>query len=177
MLYSQGGRVDIYIHKDRGGGGNGTNTNGGKGNRTQTADKKVKNPNWKRDRFIRVNASHAFAVGMQVTKQWTDYAVSWNGYKNGDQSLQQSTQRTVEILGDVSSFASSVGMGITYGAAGGPLGSAIGAALGAVSSISSIGIKYATRDKEQAIREFKLENGIAYKRARANINLTTGRLR
>ena len=68
-------------------------------------------------------------------------------------------------------------MGGVYGAWGGPIGSAIGAGLGAIQSGLSLAVKYAGREREFSYKVFKENNAIEYRRARASINLTTGRLR
>ena len=73
--------------------------------------------------------------------------------------------------------ASSIAMGAVYGAWGGPIGSVLGATLAGVSTGASIITKYATKDRDFSVKEFKQNNEISYMRARAGINLTTARLR
>ena len=68
-------------------------------------------------------------------------------------------------------------MGAVYGAWGGPIGAVLGATFGAISSATSIGVKYAGREREFNYKVFKENNAIEYQRARASINMTTGRLR
>ena len=86
-------------------------------------------------------------------------------------------ERRFEIVQDATNFASSVAMGAAYGSAGGPYGAAIGAVLGAVSSGVSLAFKFAGRQRDFEYKVFKENNAIEYQRARASINLTTGRLR
>ena len=90
---------------------------------------------------------------------------------------QENVQRRFEIVKDVGGFASSVAMGAVYGAWGGPIGAVLGATFGAISSATSIGAKYAGREREFNYKVFKENNSIEYQRARASINMTTGRLR
>ena len=68
-------------------------------------------------------------------------------------------------------------MGAVYGAWGGPIGAILGATFGAISSGASTAVKYLGREREFNYKVFKENNSIEYQRARASINLTTGRLR
>lgn len=128
-------------------------------------------------RVIKTNATHALAVTKQVADLGLEYVVSGLGEANGDQAYQQQVARKVEIVKDVTGFASSVAMGALYGAWGGPIGAVLGAGLGAVASGASILIKYKGREREYDYKVFKEQNAIEYQRSRANINITTGRLR
>ena len=128
-------------------------------------------------RVIKTNTTHALAVSKQVIDLGMEYWVSGLGYKTGDQSYQENVQRRFEIVKDVGGFASSVAMGAVYGAWGGPIGAVLGATFGAISSATSIGVKYAGREREFNYKVFKENNSIEYQRARASINMTTGRLR
>ena len=83
----------------------------------------------------------------------------------------------MEIFEDFSSIATSIAGGAMMGKFGGPTGIFFGVVLGAVRSVMNIGYKYAEREREYNFKVFKQENAIEYKRARANINLTFGRLR
>ena len=68
-------------------------------------------------------------------------------------------------------------MGAIYGAWGGPVGAVLGVAFAGLTTASSIGMKYMQREREFNYKQFKENNSIEYRRARASINLTTGRLR
>lgn len=178
MLYQQGTqRIEIIVRKDRTGslkGAEETDTDNVSAN--QTADSSGKRSSASA-RFLKVNISHGVAVAKQIANQSINFVVQGIGQRYGDEALQENVERRMEIVSDVTNFASSVGMGALYGSAGGFVGMAIGAALGAVSSLSSIAFKYAGRERDFDYKQFKENNAIEYKRARASINLTTGRLR
>ena len=128
-------------------------------------------------RVIKTNTTHALAVSKQVIDLGLEYWISGLGMKNGDQAYQENVQRQFEIVKDVGGIASSVAMGAVYGAWGGPIGAVLGAVFGAVSSGVSTAVKYAGRERDFNYKTFKENNAIEYQRARASINLTTGRLR
>lgn len=182
MRYQQGTeRIEIIVRKD-GGGGNPAGINEQSGTtrkRKQTWRTAVfgsESPTRIR-RVIKTNVTHAIAVSNQIGQQWVHYYIGGLGMRNGDEAMQQQAQRTAEIVTDTTNFVSSVAMGAIYGAWGGPIGSALGAALGAVQSATSLDFKYSGRRRDFSYKEFKLNNAIEYRRARASINLTTGRLR
>lgn len=131
----------------------------------------------RKKRVIKTNTTHALAVSKQVIDLGMEYWVSGLGYKTGDQSYQENVQRRFEFVKDVTNVASSVAMGALYGSWGGPLGTILGATFAAVSTATSIGVKYAGREREFNYKVFKENNAIEYQRARASINMTTGRLR
>lgn len=131
----------------------------------------------RKKRVIKTNTTHGLAVLKQGLDLVMEYYVGGLAYKTGDQALQENVQRQVEIVKDVTNVASSIAMGAVYGAWGGPIGSVLGAVFGAVSSGVSTAVKYAGREREFNYKMFKENNSIEYQRARASINLTTGRLR
>ena len=171
-------RIEIIVRKAGGDGLTGAkekqadDANGSQENQDAKGTKKTKNAIW-----WRTQLTHSAAVLKQVSTQWFNYAVAGVGYKYGDQALQQQVERQVEQVMDVGNIATSVAMGATYGAAGGPLGSLFGAVMMGAQTTSSTVLKYATRQREYDVKMFKENNAIEYKRARAQINLTTGRLR
>jgi hypothetical protein len=183
MFYQGTGKIEVIVRKE---GGSASETavketspeEIGDGNNTdwRTSLYGTNNPN-RRARIIKTNATHILAVTKQVFDLGLEYYIGGLGDKNGDQSYQQQVQRQVEIVKDVTGFASSIGMGAVYGAWGGPIGAIIGATLGAVTSAASIGSKYMGREREFNYKAFKENNAIEYQRARASINMTTGRLR
>ena len=128
-------------------------------------------------RVIKTNLTHAWAVGRQGAGLLIQYSLGGIGYQNGDSAYQDAWERQVEVYKDTTSVASSFAMGALYGSWGGPLGAVIGAVLNAASTVSSLAVKYMTRGREYSVKLFKEYNGIQYQRARASINLTTGRLR
>lgn len=182
MLYQQGTqRIEIIVRKE--GGSAQTNAQevqaediGGREASWRTSVFGSENPS-RIKRVIKTNATHALAVSKQVIDLGIEYWVSGLGYKTGDQAYQENVQRRFEIVKDVGGFASSVAMGAVYGAWGGPIGAILGATFGAISSATSIGSKYAGREREFNYKVFKENNSIEYQRARASINMTTGRLR
>lgn len=184
MLYQLGSqRIEIIVRKDNGASIKGAKEKDtdqigeGQTQSTSSTDGNYATNDNSRRRFMRVNVTHGVAVAKQVTNLAINYAVQGLGLINGDQALQDNMSRQFEIVQDTSNVASSVAMGVTYGASGGVWGMALGAIFGLVSSLSSIGFKYAGRDREFNFKQFKENNAIEYQRARASISLTTGRLR
>lgn len=182
MLYQQGTqRIEIIVRKE--GGSAQSNAE-----ETQAEDVGGRETTWRTSvfgsedpkrikRVIKTNTTHALAITKQVLDLGIEYWVSGLGNKYGDQALQENVQRQVEIVKDVTNVASSIAMGAVYGAWGGPIGAVLGAVFGAVSSGVSTAVKYAGREREFNYKMFKENNSIEYQRARASINLTTGRLR
>lgn len=183
-LYQQGvQKIEIIIRKDGGGGGS-----GGQGNRQTDPDNASKPKTWRTtvfgsenkqriNRVIKTNITHAVAVTKQVVDLQIEYKVGGIGYENGDQSLQQNVSRQIEVVKDATNVVSSIAMGGVYGAWGGPIGAVAGMALAGVSTSMSLLSKYKNRERDYNMKVFKQENAISYKRARAQLNLTTGRLR
>ena len=183
MRYQQGTeRIEIIVRKDS---GVGENIAGAKEESGSTRQRKQtwrtalfgSESSSRMRRIIKTNATHAIAISKQIGTMAVNYYIGGLGMMNGDEALQQQAQRTAEIVTDTFNFASSIAMGAVYGAWGGPIGSLLGATMGGVQSAVSIGFKYLGRQREFNYKEFKLNNAIEYNRARASINLTTGRLR
>lgn len=183
MFYQGTGKIEVIVKKE--GGGNSETAakeisteeiGGGKETTWRTSVFGSENPN-RIKRVIKTNTTHALAVTKQVVDLGLEYWVSGLGNKNGDQAYQEQVQRQFEIVKDVTNVASSIGMGALYGSWGGPIGAVLGAVFGAVSSGVSTATKYAGREREFNYKAFKENNSIEYQRARANINMTTGRLR
>ena len=184
MLYQKGTqRIEIVVRKE---GGGATETaaketptdeiGGGRETTWRTSVFGSENPN-RIKRVIKTNTTHALAVTKQVVDLGIEYWVSGIGVKNGDQSLQERISRKVEVVKDITNVASSVAMGALYGSWGGPIGAVLGATFGAVSTGISTAVKYKSRERDFDYKVFKENNAIEYQRARAGINLTTGRLR
>lgn len=131
----------------------------------------------RKKRVIKTNTTHGLAVLKQGLDLGIEYTIAGLGDKYGDQSYQEQVSRQFEIVKDVTGFASSVGMGALYGSWGGPIGAVLGATFAAASTATSIGVKYMGRRREFNYKVFKENNSIEYQRARASINMTTGRLR
>ena len=182
MFYQKGTqRIEIIVRKE--GGSAQSNAK-----ETQAEDIGGKETTWRTSvfgsedprrikRVIKTNTTHALAISKQVTDLGLEYWIAGLGNKYGDQSYQEQVSRKFEIVKDVGGFASSVAMGAVYGAWGGPIGAVLGATFGAISSAASIGVRDAGRKREFNYKVFKENNAIEYQRARASINMTTGRLR
>ena len=125
----------------------------------------------------RVQSTHFVGVAVQGARLLTQYYIAGIGYKTGDSSLQAQVERQLEQVTDMTSLITSAGMGLTYGATGGPIGAIAGATMAVAQTGMTIASKYATRQRDYDMKIFKENNAIEYKRARAQINLTTGRLR
>ena len=118
----------------------------------------------------RTRITHALGLARQGLHAYIGYEVAGMGYTHGDANLQQRTERLVEMVSDGSSLIMSTAMGgITMGP--------VGALMGFAQSGIQLATKYATRQRDYDYTIFKQNNAIEYKRARAQINLTTGRLR
>lgn len=185
MLYQQGTqRIEIIVRKDSTGdsgakeikadeigGGSEKNSGGWAEILTGSSSKR------RQYRVFKTNTTHAIAVTKQITDLSIQHVIGGIGLRHGDQSLQDHIQRTMEKAKDTTSLASSVAMGAVYGSWGGPIGTVLGATFGLATTAASLGAKYAGRQREFNFKVFKENNSIEYRRARASINLTTGRLR
>lgn len=182
MLYQKGAqKIEVIVRKDGGGFPAGTKTMGtdettGKNESAGGGIWGTTSPS-RKARIIKTNATHALALTKQVADLGIEYYISGIGARSGDQAVQEQAARTYEVVKDVSNVASSVGIGALYGSWGGPIGAVLGATFGAISTGVSLAVKYSNRDREFRVKQLKESNAIEYKRARANINLTTGRLR
>lgn len=130
-----------------------------------------------------ISASSAFAIntglkiGSQILSQTANYFISDIGRRNGDSSLQENINRQLEIVSDVAGSMGSALSGAATGSMFGPLGAALGAVAGIASSAISIGFRQAERERAFNAKAFQENNSVEYRRARASISLTTGRLR
>lgn len=141
-------------------------------NENATGTKSAHSKSW-----WRVQSTHLVGVAIQGARLGLQYHLAGIGYKTGDASLQAQVERQVEQITDMTSLLTSFGMGLTYGATGGPAGALAGAFMATGQTAMSLVSKYATRKRDYDMTIFKENNAIEYKRARAQINLTTGRLR
>lgn len=182
MLYQMGTqRIEVIVRKEGGGGEQGTKEkNADEATEEQEQSESGKGMSAKsreKSRMIRTNVTHGLAVAKQGIDTLINYKIQGIGMKYGDQSLQELVAREWEIIKDGTNFASSVSMGMLYGASGGPWGIFFGGLFGGLSSGFSLASKYAGREREFDYKQFKENTAIEYNRARASINLTTGRLR
>lgn len=171
IIVRKAGSVDLSGAKEKG-----ADEANGEG-KDQNQEGKGTSKSIKTMAFWRAQLTHSAAVAKQMSMQWFNYAVAGTGYKYGDQALQQEVERQIEQVSDVSNIATSVAMGMTYGSMGGPLGSLLGGLMMGTQTASSVLLKYSTRQRDYNVKIFKEQSAIEYKRARAQINLTTGRLR
>jgi hypothetical protein len=181
MLFQQNGKIEVIIRKQEDAGqtlpeqeGNGETPPEDGGNSGSYWGGLSKS---RKQRILKTNATQIIATAKQVGLQMLHYSVGLLSSQHGDSHYQDSVQRSWEIADDAFSIVSSVAMGATYGSWGGPIGTIVGIATNTTSTLASIGFKYANREKDLNIQQFKENNGIQYQRARAGINLTTGRLR
>lgn len=185
MLYQQGTqRIEVIVRKEGGGGTPGANETDTDDIGSQESAKNLRDISLygttsqrRIKRIWKTNTTHILAFTKQAFDMGANYWFAGYGMKYGDQAYQESVQRRFEIVKDFSGLASSVGMGALYGSWGGPLGAFVGATLGVATNMLSTGTKYMGREREFDYKTFKENNSIEYQRARASINLTTGRLR
>lgn len=174
-------RIEVIVRKE-GGGAAETNSkevdaeNIGGGGDNYSFWLGTSNPS-RKARVLKTNATHAVAVSKQITDLILGYKMAEYGLVHGDQALQETLNRQVEIVKDIGGLASSVSMGALYGSWGGPIGTVLGATFALASTGTSTAVKYLGRRRDFNYKTFKENNAIEYQRARASINLTTGRLR
>lgn len=177
MLFQQGTqRIEVIVRKDVGA----TDIGAKEKNADEAVDKKSSGLDAQaraNNRMVRVNLTHTFAASKEITFRAISFYQTGIGMRTGDQSLQEASMRQTEIVKDTMNYATSVSMGIMYGISGGIIGMSIGALIGSATSAASLAFKYGERRRDFNFKRFKQDNAIEYRRARANINLTTGRLR
>ena len=179
MLKQQSQKIEVIVRKEGGAGAKNAKETDTENVGSQNGEQSTSTGGLSRrtKRFIQVNSTHAFAVAKQGANALVSYIVGGLGGKSGDEAYQDKVNRQVEIVQDVGNLATSVAMGAGYGAVGGPVGMVLGASFALASNLISLGSKYATRERDFDFKMFKENNAVEYKRARAGINLTTGRLR
>ena len=179
MNYQQVQKIEVIVRKEGGNGEKGNKTteaeDAGKQNGEQSTSSGVNT--MRRKRAIIANSTHAFAVSKQWLNAEINYSLGGLAMQNGDEAYEDRVKRQVEVISDTSNIITSIGMGVTYGSFGGIGGMIAGGLFGLVSSGVSTIYKYRGRHRDFNFKMFKENNAIEYKRARANINLTTGRLR
>lgn len=148
----------------------GNNNGSGERGKKQWAERR-------RGRIWRQNAIHLGSTIWQISKRGIHYAINGLGMQYGDKAFQEQVDRRVEIFEDVTNGIGGVLAGAMMGSFGGPIGVAFGVAIGVANAVANVSFKYAQREREYNFKVFKQENAIEYKRARANTNLTFGRLR
>lgn len=183
-LYEQGVKKIVVTIRQSGAGGKGT-----RGAKTQeTPEPKDEMSSWNMtmygttnqhriDRIKRINLTHAIGVSRQVASYMISYKLSSLEMENGDATYSDYMQRQVEVIEDVSGIATAFATGALYGSGGGLSGAIVGSLASGASAIASTAFKYINRQRDYEFKMFKINNGIEYKRARANISLTNGRLR
>lgn len=184
MNYRQDSKVTVIV---RGEGVSGEEAKEPKGAKTADTDEETPKGFWakatgttnkmKQRRIVVTNTTHLLATTRQIWLLGVNYDLTGIGYRSGDQAYQEQTQRDFEILNEIGSIASSTAMGLVYGSRGGPLGAVVGTVTGLASGVFSTWAKYATKKREYTYQVFKQNTAIEYQRARANLNLSTGRLR
>lgn len=127
--------------------------------------------------FGRITATKILAASIMWGRLGINYAVGGIAYRTGDMAQQEAVQRNFEVAEESIGLLASVGIGVSYGVRGGVPGMVIGGVLALATTAASLGTKYAGKYREYNFKVFKEENAIEYRRARANLSLTTGRLR
>lgn len=185
-LYQQGTqRIEIIVRKDISDSDNGAkevDTENVTASNAETSTATTSGSgggmsSYRKARMIKSNTLHGLTVMKQVGETALNYYVSGLGDRYGDEALQARAERVVEVVTDVTGFASSIAMGVAMGSWGGPVGMLVGGLTAGISSATSTGAKYAARRRDFGYKIFKENNSIEYRRARASINYTTGRLR
>ena len=177
-LYQGTQRIEVIVKKQ----GGGSSASGNKQKDTETAqttenEEEQENPSSLKKITAKVNISHAFAVAKQFVNHQINYKIASLGLERGDEAYEDRISRQYEIATDYGNMATSIAMGAWYGSAGGPVGAVAGAVIAGTSTAINIAYKYKTRERDFTYKMFKEETAIEYQRARANINLTNGRLR
>ena len=124
-----------------------------------------------------ITITHAVATGISLANSATNYYIGDIAGTTGDKNYAELVQRKVEMGKDVLDVAVATTMSAYYGSRGGFWVGVATAAMGFTTAVTSKANKYLNRDREYHIETFKMDNEIEYNRSRANINLTTGRLR
>lgn len=183
MLYKQSGRIEIVIRKDdisaTTAGANEQETNENSSNKTEAKGKTKKmlglnNRQWK------LYTAHVLRTAQHLAYSLTSLGVNNLSRINGDQALQQITERRIEQIKDTINPLIATGTGFIgglVGSGGNPVAAAISASVSLTNSMITIFTKYEERRREYNYKVAKENNAIQYKRARANVNLVTGRLR
>lgn len=185
MYTQQTQRIEVIVRKEGGG--------GEKGNKEVDTEEAGNSNNKSSDgrvsKAVRIVAKaqimHGIAVGKHIANAGVNFWVGGLGYETGDEAYQQRVGRQVEIVQDATNTATSVAMGAMAGAMAGSvvpvvgtvIGGVVGGLLSTANSVTGLISKYAGRQRDFDFKMFKENNAIEYKRARAKINLTTGRLR
>lgn len=177
MLYQQGSqKIEVVVRREGKGSNQGAKNIDAENSKDGEEEESGK-LTAKQKHMIKTNLTHIYAASIQIAGLSINHIIGGIGLQSGDKSLQEQVQRNMEIFTDVQGTASSTMMGMVFGAKGGPIGMAVGGVLGLATSLTSTIVKYAGRQRDYDYKVFKENNAIEYKRARASINLTTGRLR
>lgn len=181
MLVQQGvQKIEVIVRK--GGAVGAASVQGAKENTAEekTGDKNTADGgvgNYTQKRALKTTVMHAFTTAKSNADHLIDFYEAGLGMQYGDQAYQDRVQRVTEQYRDVSNTAIAIAMGARMASWGGPVFAAIGGAIGGLTSITSIGFRQARRERDFNYKVFKENSSVEYARARANINLTTGRLR
>ena len=124
-----------------------------------------------------ITITHGIAAGISATQAAINYAVGDIAGTTGDKNYADLVRRKVEILQDTGNVVTATAMSAWYGSRGGVVAGVVTTAIGFTTAMISKTNKYLNREREYKIETFKMDNEIEYNRSRANINLTTGRLR
>lgn len=138
-----------------------------------SAQKSKKTSRWSKNALM-----HYGNMAKNITMRGVKYYIGGTKYRTGDAALQDIIDRQVEIAADTTNLAVQTAFGAVYGTrVGGVVGGLIGGASTWLVGSLNLMLDRWGDERDYNMKLFKEENGIAYRRARAGINLTTGRLR
>lgn len=124
-----------------------------------------------------ITISHAIATTYGIGVAAYNYMMGDIAGTTGDKNYADIVKRNAETNKDIVDVGIATMMGAYYGSRGGVVAGVVTAALSFTTATASKVNKYLNREREYRIETFKMDNEIEYNRSRANINLTTGRLR
>jgi len=182
MLFQQGTQKIEVIVRRAGGGGETEQPQGAKTtddvSLSGAQSSSVGNGKNASNRMTKNSIMHYGNMAKQMVMKVGRYYISGIKYKTGDEALQDMVDRTLDIVTDYSNLAVQTAFGAYYGARfGGVIGGVIGGATSFASGAAGIAFNRSSARRDYNMKIFKEENGIAYRRSRADINFTNGRLR
>lgn len=179
MLFQQGTqKIEVIVRKGGGSGGEYSQPQGAKTTEDVGTSGTETTVGKKKNRAMSKNSIMHYTNSVkQIALKIGNYAISGIKYTTGDEALQDMVDRKIEVVTDFSNLAMQTSFGAFYGSRYGVAGAVIGGSLSFISGATSITTNYLAKQRDYNMKVFKEENGIAYRRARADINFTTGRLR
>lgn len=185
MLFKQSGKIEIIIRKaDYDANTAGANEQGT--NETPNGENKKEVKNKSRNALgltrqqTKLHLVHAVQTARHLGLTAINLAMNDKARQTGDSALQAKAERQIELAKDVANPLVNAGTAFTagtIGTGGNIMAGAISAVLSLVNTTTTTWAKYEERRRAYNYKVAKENNAIEYKRARANVNLVTGRLR